>query len=385
MEGYKSLKELQEKYKGYFENATVQRAFQIRLEHYDKNHKVAKTAINAGRYIANCRTSKLGGWKYPCECGEEVIMYKSCHNKSCAICNGNENKEWLEFHRERLVNTKYLHIVFVVPEELNDLFLKNKKKMTDYFFKVVKKILKKRCLKLTGGTIMTEHTEGGTITLHPHIHCLVMLGGYDEKNKKFVEIKSSKFKDEEMQAEFKKEYRKGFKKLEKELEKKGKVYIDQVTGFSVWREEKFQNSAEAVLKYFSNSVRGGPISNDQILKVTETKVTFAYKNEQTKNNWEEMELGIDEFIKRILLHIPESRQKQVRKTGVYASSKKNVLEELKELLEGKEVKLETKKEKKKAKREIEEKVSFFCPVCGAKLMWSEEISPVRNESEKIPA
>lgn len=386
METYKTLKELQEKYKVTFENATVNLAFEIRFGYYDKNHKIDKTAASAGRFLAKCRTSALGGWKYPCECGEIVIMYKGCHNKSCDVCSKNENMEWLEFHRERLVDTKYLHIVFVLPEALNDIFLKNKKEMTELHFKVVKKIFKKRYMKLTGGTIMMEHTAGGTLPLHPHLHCLVMLGVYDEKNNKFEEIKSSKFDDEEMKAEYEKEYRKGFKKIEKELKQKEKIDIDNVTGFSVWREEKYKNSAEAVVKYFSNSVRGGPISNDQMLKVTESTVTFAYKNEQTKEEWSEMELPIDEFIKRFLLHIPAERQKQVRKTGVYASCKKDVLEKLKTLLEGKVVKLETKKEKKKAKREKGEKVSFFCPVCGAKLTKSIEIAPVRREkSEKVPA
>lgn len=379
MKTYKTLKELQEKYKVSFENATVNLAFHIRFGHYDKNNKIDKTAAEAGRFLAKCRTSELGGWKYTCECGKEVIMYKGCHNKSCDVCSRHENIEWLEFHRERLPNTKYIHSVFVLPEALNDIFLRNKVKMTDLHFKVVKKILKKRYKKLTGGTIIIEHTAGSTQTLHPHLHCLVMLVGYDEKNNKFVEIKSSEFKDEDMKAEYEKEYRKEFKKIENKLNQKEKTDIDNVTGFSVWREEKYSNSTDAALKYFSNSVRGGPISNDQILKVTESTVIFAYKNEQTKQEWSEMKLPIDEFIKRFLLHIPAKRQKQVRKTGVFASCKKEVLEKLIELIEGKKVKLETKKEKKKAKRELEEEIVVFCPNCGAKLTKSIEIAPVRRE------
>lgn len=367
-------------------DATVQKIIRIGFPIYERNHPISRHVIDVIEWLMNCRTSKLGGWAYTCDCGEEVIMYRGCHNKSCAVCSGKANKEWLEFHKERLVKKKHLHIVFVLPEELNGMYLKNKEKMTDLFFQIVQKILKKRYKGKTGGTIIVEHTEGGTITLHPHLHSLVMLGVYDEKNNKFEEIKSSKFKDEEMQAEFEEEYRKGFKKIEQDLEKKERIDIESVTGFSVWREEKYKNSEEAVIKYFSNSVRGGPISNEQILKVTKSAVTFAYKNEQTNQEWTEMELAIDEFIKRFLLHIPAKGKKQVRKTGVYASSNKVVLEKLKTLLEGKVVKLETKQEKKKAKRELEEKIVVFCPNCGAKLTKSIEISPVRREgNEKIPA
>ena len=188
MSSMSKLKVLQEKEQRDEFTANLKHILNIRLAHYEKTRKIAKTALTALEWCRDCRTSKLGGWKYVCICGAEVIMYKSCHNKSCPLCNGHENKEWLEFHRERLVDTKYLHLVFVIPEELNEIFLKNKEAMTDLFFANVQKILKKRYKGKTGGTIITEHTEGSTLTLHLHLHCLVMLGAYDEKTGIFTEI-----------------------------------------------------------------------------------------------------------------------------------------------------------------------------------------------------
>lgn len=363
-------------------DATLQKVFTIWFPRYNGSHKIAKTAVKAGKDFIKCRTSMMGGWKHTCECGEEVIMYKSCHNKSCPACNGYENRKWLEFHKERLVDTKYLHMVFVLPEELNEIFMKNKKEMTKLFFEVVQKILKKRTEGKTGGIIITEHTEGSVLTLHHHLHCLVMLGAYDEKTGKFVEIGSNKYKVSELKEEFEEEYKKGYKKIEKNLKRSIiDKNIDKVEKFGVWKKEKYGNSAEAVLGYFANGVRGGSISNDRILKVTEDAVTFAYKNEQTKGNWAEMELPIDEFIKRVLLHIPAEKQKQVRKTGVYASSKRKVLEKCKEAVEGKVIKLQTKKEKKTAEREQGEKFVVVCPKCGKEMKRREEIAAVYPERE----
>lgn len=382
MSSMSKLKVLQEKEQRDEFTANLKYVLNIRLAHYEKTRKIAKTALTALEWVRDCRTSKLGGWKLTCECGEEVIMYKSCHNKSCPACNGYENKKWLEFHRERLVDTKYLHMVFVLPEELNEIFMKNKKEMTKLFFDVVQKILKKRYKGMTGGVIITEHTEGSVLTLHHHLHCLVMLGAYDEKTGKFVKIGLNNYKVSDIKKEFEEEYKKGYKKIEKNLKRSlMDVNIDKVEKFGVWKEKKYGNSAEAVLGYFAKGVRGGSISNDRILKVTEDVVNFAYKNEQTKGEWEVMELDIDEFIKRVLLHIPAEKQKQVRKTGVYASSKRKVLEKCKEEVEGKVIELKTKKEKKTAERDQGEKFVIVCPKCGKEMKIREEIPPVHSERE----
>jgi len=143
--------------------ATMRKVIELGFSTFNKKNRISREGGKAGRAMGKCRTAKMGGRKYACECGEEVIIYKSCNNKSCPECNGHENNEWLKFHKERLIDTKYLHIIFVMPEELNDPLLKNKKELTNLFFKVVQKILKKRYKGMTGGIIITEHSAGSTL------------------------------------------------------------------------------------------------------------------------------------------------------------------------------------------------------------------------------
>jgi hypothetical protein len=274
-----------------------------------------------------------------------------------------------------MVDTKYLHIVFVQPEEYNKAFLADKKKMTDILIRAIYKVLQKRYGKIHGGIIMMEHTAGSTLTLHPHIHCLVMLGTFDEETNKFREISGDKYNVSEMKEEFAEAYKKEYKKETGRQENR----LYEKEGFKVWKEAKYGNSAEAVLGYFSKGVRGGCISNDRILEVTETTVIIAIKNEQTKNEWAEMELSINEFIKRVLLHIPAERQKLVRKYGIFATSKTKALEKCIEVVEGRKVKLKTKKETIKAEREIEEKKYVICPKCKEIIINRIEILSVRKE------
>ncbi len=379
-----SILELQKSH-GKTEFDTVQTGFQKGFFFVNRNFLLSPEAAAAGIMICYCRTPILGGVKTLCRsCGEEKIIYKPCHNKSCPNCNGQENQDWLEFHKERLPkNVKYLHNVFVLPEVLNDLYLKNKKMMTDLLVAVSQKILKKRYNGKTGAITVTMHTAGSALPLHPHLHSLVMLGTYDEENNKFEEIGAGKYNVTEMKKEFEEEYRKEFKKAVKKETKDGKfkegsekIDIDKVIGFKVWNSGKCENPEEAVLKYFSKSVRGGPISNDRILKVTDETVAFAYKNEQTKRDWEPMTLGLTEFIRMFLLHVPAKGQKLVRNFGLFCGIKSKSLEKCMELLEFRKVVLKTRKEKKKEKKERGETMKYFCPKCGKEMKVVGEILPL---------
>jgi hypothetical protein len=357
------------------EDADMRKVLRIGFYEYDRTKKMGKNCAKAMKSILACRTAELGGFAYPCDCGETVILYKPCHCRSCPMCNAGANAKWREFHKERLVETKYLHIVFVQPEEYNEAFLKDKKTMSDILFKVIYRILRKRYGAINGGIIMIEHTAGSTLTLHPHIHCLVMLGVFDEETNKFREVSADRYNVSTLEKEFEEEYKKEYEKVTGK--KENRLYSKD--GFKVWKEAKYMNSAEAVIGYFAKGVRGGCISNDRILEVTETTVTIAIKNEQTKGEWSEMELSINEFIKRVLLHIPLEKQKLVRKYGVFASSKRKILERCKEVVEKRTVKLKTKKETIKAEREIKEKLKVICPKCKEIIVNRIEIAPVRNE------
>lgn len=360
------------------EDADMRKVLRIQLSTYERSRKINRTALKALENISKCRMPERGGFVYPCECGESVILYKSCHCRSCPMCNAGANTKWREFHKERLVDTKYLHMVFVQPEEYNKAFLKDKKTMSDILFKVIYRILRKRYGAINGGIIMMEHTAGSTLTLHPHIHCLIMLGVFDEETNKYREISADKYNVSTLEKEFEEEYKKEYEKVTGE--KENRLYSKD--GFKVWKEDKYRDSAEAVIGYFAKGYRGGCISNDRILEVTKTTVTIAIKNEQTKGEWSEMELSINEFIKRVLLHIPAERQKLIRKYGVFASSKRKTLEKCKEVVEGRKVKLKTKKETVEAERKIEEKIKVICPRCGKVILKKIEIAPMRTEDKE---
>jgi len=73
------------------------------------------------RAIECCRTAALGGHVDQCErCGHQQISYNSCGNRHCPQCQGLKQLRWIEA-RKQLLPIEYFHVVFTLPEGLNDL------------------------------------------------------------------------------------------------------------------------------------------------------------------------------------------------------------------------------------------------------------------------
>ena len=101
---------------------------------YNPNSYILRT-LHALRI---CRTSALGGHKEKCDsCGHIRISYNSCRNRHCPKCQASKQAFWAEDVSERIIDTKYFHIVFTVPEVLNEICLLKSKLFYSTLFKAV--------------------------------------------------------------------------------------------------------------------------------------------------------------------------------------------------------------------------------------------------------
>jgi hypothetical protein len=71
-----------------------------------------------------------------------------------------------------------------------------------------------------------------------------------------------------------------------------------------------------VAKYLARYIRGGAIKNSQILNISEERVRFRYKSHQTKQT-EYLNLKHDDFMQRLLDHIPIPKKQQYQFVGIY--------------------------------------------------------------------
>lgn len=74
--------------------------------------------------IRRCRTAALGGHIDQCDsCGHLRISYNSCRNRHCPKCQGQQREAWMAARQAELLPIPYYHVVFTLPETINQLAL----------------------------------------------------------------------------------------------------------------------------------------------------------------------------------------------------------------------------------------------------------------------
>ena len=133
--------------------------------------------------------------------------------------------------------------------------------------------------------------------------------------------------------------------------------------------EKYPHG-RGVLTYLGRYLRGGPMSNRRIIKVTDNKVTFNIGRKKR----ELMSLPIDEFIDRLLKHIPKPNAVLVRSYGLYCQNKKDELERCRKFL-GQEPIEEPENIQWQDCFKDSDNHPDRCPICGKRLVMTATLKP----------
>ena len=247
--------------------------------------------------IKICRTAELGGHIDRCDhCGHEVISYNSCRNRHCPKCQSLAKAEWLEARTSELLPVDYFHVVFTIPEVLNQITLQNKREVYNVLFKAVAKTLltiaaDPKHLGANIGFMAILHTWGQTLLLHPHLHCVIPGGGLsqDERawiscRKKFflpVRVLSRLFFELLMKA-FNQDRLKFYGKISHLSDPESFAQLIKKcfnTEWVVYAKPPF-GGAEKVLDYLGRYTHRIAISNHRLLRIEDGKVSFSWRNYQ---------------------------------------------------------------------------------------------------------
>jgi hypothetical protein len=82
----------------------------------------------------------------------------------------------------------YFHVVFTLPDHLNELCLHKPKMLYSMLFKTAWAVINgfgdnPKFLGAQTGMIAVLHTWGSNMSLHPHLHCIVPAGGVNGSGK----------------------------------------------------------------------------------------------------------------------------------------------------------------------------------------------------------
>jgi hypothetical protein len=149
------------------------------------------------RVLARCRTAALGGHLAVCDhCGHTTPVYNSCRNRHCPTCQSLEQHRWLEARRERILPTRYFHVVFTLPQELRAIVQHNREALFAMLFGAASQTLltlakDPRRLGAMPAVTMVLHTWTRELLFHPHLHAVVSAGGLSPDGARWVPIKGN--------------------------------------------------------------------------------------------------------------------------------------------------------------------------------------------------
>jgi hypothetical protein len=306
--------------------------------------------------VEHCRTAALGGHVEACEdCGHWRIAYNSCRNRHCPKCQGAAARTWLAEREADLLPVGYFHVVFTLPIEVADIAFHNKAVVYDLLFHAASETMltiaaDPRHLGARIGITAVLHTWGSALTHHPHVHMIVPGGGIALDGERWISSRPTFLLPVRVLGKL---FRRLFLTRLIALHDAGRLaffgnlapladrrafqhHLSPVRHkrWVVYAKPPFAGP-EAVLAYLSRYTHRVAISNRRLLAFDETGVTFRYKDyrRDSADRQQVMTLGVDEFIRRFLLHVLPRGFHRIRHYGLLASSaRKASLARARELL-----------------------------------------------------
>ena len=293
--------------------------------------------------IMHCKTGDLGYNVSYCEdCGFPVIHSVSCNNRSCPCCQAPLEKKWeLERNSELIEGIAYFHVVFTIPHDLSTLIKTNSKLLLNLQFKCVQETLLTLCadprfLGAKPGIISVLHTWGQKLSYHPHIHVCVSGGGITPAGQ-FVETKHKGFflPKEAIAPMFRGKYLCALKKLyeegrldlshTRELEDPSRfqAYVDHLfrKQWLPFVKETFNGRGNAI-RYLARYSFRTAIANSRITEVTDTHVSFRYKDYADGGKAKLLTVEGGDFIRIFLQHVLPKGFNRVRFSGYLTNCQK---------------------------------------------------------------
>lgn len=293
------------------------------VKEYHPNSWTTRT-LNA---LKICRTASLGGHIDECDHCERIrISYNSCRNRHCPKCQGSKQAFWIEDVSKRIIDTKYFHIVFTVPDQLNIICLLDSKWFYNILFWGVWQSLRTfgyTHYAVESGALAILHTWGQKLILHPHIHCLVPAAGIDLNGdmKKISKKGRFLYPVKKLSKEFRSNMMKQLKKhlkVNNQLSKH-QLLIDKTWAkdWVVYCEPSFADG-DRVIKYLGQYTHRVAISNQRIQNIDKNSVSFFYKDYNDGKRKLTSLTGI-EFLRCFAMHILPKGFVKVRYYGVLSN------------------------------------------------------------------
>ena len=286
--------------------------------------------------LFDCGTEVMGYHTYVCPgCDYTIRVPHSCKSRFCSSCGKVATDKWMKESLNRLLNVPYFHIVFTAPHTLRGLITCNRILLSALLYHAAHSIIewtkKYADDPFIPGIIVVLHTFGADLKFHPHIHILVTAGGLSLDKTRWISDRRKYLLPEHG---LKKRWKYRILSAIRELLKEQKLNIPLMEAYStdskirkllnnLWGKiwyvfiGKRLSDASYTIHYIGRYTKRPVISETRIYKYDGETVTFLYKDTNTGEKIH-LTLTVDEFIKRLIQHIPDKHFRQVRYYGLFA-------------------------------------------------------------------
>jgi hypothetical protein len=266
--------------------------------------------------ITRCRTPALGGQAFGCaDCGGIHFAWHSCNHKACPQCGRADTARWIQRELQKLLPAPYFLVTFTLPAQLRgEFFGPHARDAYDLFFQGATGALSEKLATDKGlraavhGFTAVLQTWNQRLEFHPHLHCLVPGAGLNGQGH-FVRVKNAGrlVHVDHLKAAFRQHCYRLFKARHWSVDP------------TVWNLDwgvhiQPAGSGAAALKYLGTYVARTALSDARLLQVTDTTVTFRWKD-RPHDRTEKLTLPGVEFVRRYLRHVLPRGLRSVRYYG----------------------------------------------------------------------
>jgi hypothetical protein len=350
--------------------------------------------------IEVCRTALLGGHVEQCDhCGHQRNAYNSCSDRHCPKCQSLARAYWIQDRKAELLCTEYFHVVFTVPDHIATIAYQNKRELYGIVFRAAAETLRTiaadpKHLGAQIGFFAVLHTWGSNLLHHPHLHCVVAGGGLSPEGTAWIACRTGFFLSVRVLSRL---FRRLFLEYLVKAFDAGKLeFLSSLESLRdrhaflaylaptreaewvVYAKRPFAGP-EQVLDYVGRYTHRVAISNNRLLDLAESKVTFNYKDYRHDAQQRTMTLQAEEFIRRFLLHVLPEGFQRIRYYGFLANRyREQKLARCRELLgmpAAQPPAAEVSKDYSERYEELTGSSLWKCPVCHQGRMLVIEILP----------
>lgn len=330
--------------------------------------------------VLRCRDINYGYIELKCKkCNELKRIGFSCKSRFCKSCGKIYVDNWINKLMEKLINVRHRHMVFTIPEELREIFERNRKLLgllPQCAAQTIMSWMKEqnKSEEYTPGIVAVIHTFGRDLKWNPHVHMIVTEGGTGKKNPwqhiKFFPYKMLRIRWKQYLLEA---LSKNCKEKRKMKDLRNKLYIKADKGFYVYAKSEIKTIKQSAT-YIGRYVGRPVIAESRILGYDGEYVTYEYVRHEDNKKIVEM-LHVYDFIEKITKHIPEKYFNMIRYFGIYSNKNSNQNNFIK-MFDEKILKMK----KSLGKWQYRILAAFGvdpckCPKCGEKMIFNDIVYP----------